>query len=111
MNTINSITVNGISICPTGEENYTTFYLQPRLRTRGKRWQYDYRDSIDNELFSCIGHSLEHCREKRDEWLKKKYTSIQNCKYYIPANGSDCAMCQFRGDCIVRCGNFKYQQK
>jgi hypothetical protein len=33
--------------------------------------QYDYRDT-DGELFSCIGHTLEICQEKRDEWLEKK---------------------------------------
>ncbi len=66
-----SITANGVSVCPDGAENYTTFNLQPRLRAKGKRWQYDYRHT-DGELFSCIGHSLEQCREKRDEWLKSK---------------------------------------
>ncbi|MFR9500291.1 MAG: DUF3873 family protein [Rikenellaceae bacterium] len=68
MNTINN---NGISVCPQGEERYTTFNLQPRLRAKGKRWQYDYRHT-DGELFSCIGQSLEHCREKRDRWLQSR---------------------------------------
>ncbi len=57
------------TIYPEGEERYTTFNLQPRLRAKGKRWQYSYRHT-DGSTFRCIGHSLEQCRERRDEWLQ-----------------------------------------
>lgn len=33
--------------------------------------QYDYRHT-DGELFSTVAPTLEECRTRRDEWLKKK---------------------------------------
>ncbi len=68
------MTVNGISICPQGEENYEYFNITPKRRKLGRRCQYDFRAS-DGELFSYIGHTLEQCRAKRDEWLNKKNSS------------------------------------
>lgn len=66
MNTINE---NGISVCPTGEEKYTTFIAGAFRGTI--YYQYDYRHT-DNELFSTVAPTLEKCREKRDNWLKAK---------------------------------------
>lgn len=57
---------NGCSTCLIGEEQYEAF------THRGKEYyQYDYRDT-DGELFGCVKHTLEECRENRDEWLKNK---------------------------------------
>lgn len=69
---MNSINKNGVSICPTGEERYVYFNLTPRPRRKGRYCQYDYRDPSDGELFSTVAPTLEICRERRDEWLKKK---------------------------------------
>lgn len=47
--TTSKMTVNGVSICPTGEENYERFEAR-----RGKWfYQYDYRHT-DGELFSIV---------------------------------------------------------
>ena len=65
---MNSINVNGCSVCQPGKENYTTY----NTKLRGKRvrmYQYDYRTK-NGELFACCAPTLERCREKRDEWLK-----------------------------------------
>jgi len=64
-------TVNGVSVCPTGEERYE--YFTPAFARRTKKWfcQYDYRHT-DGELFSCVAPIWEECRRKRDEWLNKK---------------------------------------
>lgn len=61
---------NGCSICAAGSENYETFSTRIG-RKRVKRVQYDYRNT-DGELFSCIGGTLEECRERRDKWLNAK---------------------------------------
>lgn len=61
---------NGCSICAAGSENYETFSIRIG-RKRVKRVQYDYRHA-DGELFSCIGGTLEECRERRDKWLNAK---------------------------------------
>lgn len=66
-----SISVNGISVCPRGEERYVYFNLMPRLRKKGRYCQYDYRHT-DGELFSCVKPTLERYREERDKWLQKK---------------------------------------
>ena len=68
MNT-NSINSNGCSVCEQGKENYTTF----RSTHRPKRtfYQYDYRHT-NGELFSTVAPTLADCRNRRDEWLKKK---------------------------------------
>ena len=60
----------GCSICAAGNENYETFSTQIG-RKRVKRVQYDYRHT-DGELFSCVGNTLEDCRQRRDKWLKAK---------------------------------------
>ena len=35
-------------------------------------YQYDYRDTLSGELFSCVKPTLEECRRLRDEWIKEK---------------------------------------
>lgn len=58
---MNSINVNGCSVCQPGKENYTTY----NTRLRGKRvrmYQYDYRTE-SGELFACCAPTLEACRE------------------------------------------------
>lgn len=67
-----SLNENGMSTCQTGQENYVYFNLMPRLRRKSRYCQYDYRDAQDGELFSTVAPTLEICRERRDEWLKKK---------------------------------------
>ena len=54
---MNSINVNGCSVCQPGKENYTTY----NTRLRGKRvrmYQYDYRTE-SGELFACCAPTLE----------------------------------------------------
>lgn len=68
----NSINKNGISVCPAGEERYVYFNLTPSPRRRGRYCQYDYRDPMDGELFATVAPTLDICRERRDEWLRKK---------------------------------------
>lgn len=68
---MSTITVNGISVCPAGEERYVYFNLTPRPRPKNRYCQYDYRNT-DGELFSTVAPTLEKCREKRDIWLANK---------------------------------------
>lgn len=67
-----SLNKNGMSTCQAGQENYVYFNLMPRLRRKSRYCQYDYRDAQDGELFSTVAPTLEICRERRDEWLKKE---------------------------------------
>lgn len=67
-----SLNENEVSTCQAGQENYMYFNLMPRLRRKSRYCQYDYRDAQDGELFSTVAPTLEICRERRDEWLKKK---------------------------------------
>lgn len=67
-----SLNENGVSTCGAGQENYVYFNLMPRLRRKSRYCPYDYRDAQDGELFSTVAPTLEICRERRDEWLKKK---------------------------------------
>lgn len=65
------MTINGVSTCATaGAEKYEK-YLSGSGRKRRTLVQYDYRHT-DGELFSCVCATLEDCRKKRDEWLKRK---------------------------------------
>lgn len=57
----------GCSICAAGSERYETFSFRIGRKTV-KRVQYDYRHT-DGELFSCVGKTLEDCRERRNKWL------------------------------------------
>jgi hypothetical protein len=58
---------NGCSVCPAGQENYTTF-----VAFRGtKYYQYDYR-TPEGTLFSTVAKTLDECRKRRGEWLKNK---------------------------------------
>ena len=65
------MTVNGVSVCPMGEERHEYFTLSLSPRRNKRLCQYDYRDA-DGELFSCVAPTLEECREKRDMRLNKK---------------------------------------
>lgn len=62
------MTVNGVSVCPTGEERHEYFTLSLSPRRKKRLCQYDYRHT-DGELFSCVAPTLEECRAKRDIWL------------------------------------------
>ena len=75
-NSINSVmeqkmTINGVSTCTiAGAEKYEK-YQSGIGRKRRTLVQYDYRHA-DGELFSCVCATLEECRKKRDEWMKRK---------------------------------------
>ncbi len=56
---------NGCSTCERGRERYETFVS---TLFSGERVQYDYR-TPDGRLFSCVGKTLEICRQRRDKWL------------------------------------------
>jgi hypothetical protein len=60
--------INGCSTCLPGEERYERFY-SPILRDY--RLQYDYR-TPDGELFSCVGPTLEVCRERCRRWVAQR---------------------------------------
>lgn len=65
------LTASGVSTTTIpGTEQYEVFYTGYRTR-RKKHYQYDYRH-FDGELFSCVAGTLKECRQRRDEWLKKK---------------------------------------
>lgn len=64
-----SINDKACSVCEAGQENYTTFGFAHRPKQ--KFFQYDYRHT-DGELFSTVASTLEQCRSRRDEWLRKK---------------------------------------
>lgn len=69
------MTENGVSTTlVNGQEQYTMFRVAGRQRV-----QYDFRDE-NGELFSCIGKDLQHCRQKRDEWEKKKNEASQGMR-------------------------------
>jgi hypothetical protein len=72
---------NGCSVCPKGEERYTSF--RPAHRPRSVFYQYDYRTK-DGCLYSTVAPTLAQCRGKRDKWLQEKNRkrlspSIQKC--------------------------------
>lgn len=67
---MNEMTVNGISACPQGEERYEYFTAALARGRRKRLCQYDYCTE-DGKLFSCVAPTLDKCREKRNEWLKK----------------------------------------
>lgn len=67
-----SLNKNGVSTCQAGQENYVYFNLISRQRRKNRYCQYDYRDAQDGELFATVAPTLEICRERRDEWLKRK---------------------------------------
>ena len=106
-----SISNNGISVCPTGEERYVYFSLLPR--NRKKHCQYDYRHT-DGQLYSTVAPSLEKCREKRDKWLADRiiqnepttHTNNSDCLYYIPASYAVCSTCKIGGYCSHICEKF-----
>jgi hypothetical protein len=64
-----SLNKNGVSITQTpGEEKYIECCLGA---FRGQIYiQYDYRHT-NGKLFSTVAKTLEICRQRRDEWLKK----------------------------------------
>lgn len=71
--------------CKKGQEQYEKYIAH----NSNPLYQYDYR-SEEGELFSCVGHSLEECRRKKDRWLllnprQRKiivdFTNKENKKY------------------------------
>ena len=75
------MSVNGVSVCVTGQENYEHFEAR-----RGKWfYQYDYRHT-DGELFSVVLPTLDGCRERRDEWVADKVLR-QSATQEIRQNG------------------------
>ena len=65
------MTINGLSTCTAaGTEKYERFQSGVGRRKR-TLVQYDYRHT-DGELFSCVKPTLDECRQKRDEWLRRK---------------------------------------
>lgn len=58
--------LNGCSTTQIETEHYEEF-------KNGKKtyFQYDYRDR-DGELFSCVAHTLNICRMKRNAWLAER---------------------------------------
>jgi len=91
---------NGCSVCEAGTENYTTF--RPAHRRSQIFIQYDFRYAGDGDLFSTVAPTLEECRKRRDEWLRKKskkyklfiglkklgeFGSIPEAKQYADSSG------------------------
>lgn len=69
-----SLNKNGVSITQTpGEEKYIECCLGA-FRTQ-IYIQYDYRHT-NGKLFSIVAKTLEICRKRRDEWLKKQATTV-----------------------------------
>ena len=63
-----AMTEKGISTTiEIGQEQFETFKSRVNKKTYV---MYDYRDH-DGNLFSCVCRTLEKCRKKRNEWLKK----------------------------------------
>lgn len=69
-----SLNKNGVSITQTpGEEKYIECCLGV---FRGQIYiQYDYRHT-SGKLFSTVAKTLEICRQRRDEWLKKQAETV-----------------------------------
>ncbi len=69
-----SLNKNGVSITQTpGEEKYIECCLGA---FRGQIYiQYDYRHT-NGKLFSTVAKTLEICRQRWDEWLKKQATTV-----------------------------------
>ena len=69
-NDMETLNKNGVSITQTpGEEKYVKCCLGA---FRGQiYYQYDYRHT-DGELFSTVAKTLDECRKRRNEWLKKQ---------------------------------------
>lgn len=58
--------VNGCSKCESGKESYEEF------KNGSKTYlQYDFR-TYGGKLFSCVGKTLEECRDRKDKWLEKE---------------------------------------
>ena len=64
------MTINGVSTCMAGEK-YEKFQIKIGRKVR-TMYQYDYRDTLSGDLFSCVKSTLGECRQLRDEWLKCK---------------------------------------
>ena len=65
------MTINGVSTCQTaGTEKYESFQSGFGRRKR-TLVQYDYRHH-SGTLFSCVCPTLDECRAKRDEWIKRE---------------------------------------
>ena len=66
-----SLNENGVSTCQAGQENYVYLNLMSRLHKKSRYCQYNYRHT-DGELFATDAPTLDICRERRDEWLKRE---------------------------------------
>lgn len=64
---MNLINKNGCSVCDPGKENYCTFTVKIKGKSK-KMYQYDYR-AKSGVLFATVASTLDECRLKRDEWL------------------------------------------
>ena len=60
------MTVNGVSVCPTGEERHEYFTITLSPRRKKRLCQYDYRHR-DGELFSCVSPTLEEAEQNGDQ--------------------------------------------
>lgn len=70
------MTANGVSTTTApGTEQYEIFYIG--CRPRRMRYQYDYRHTDGELLFSCVAPTLTECRRKRDEWLYRKANNLK----------------------------------
>jgi len=100
MNTNSINDSNGCCVCEQGKENYTTF--RPAHRPKQIFFQYDFRYAGDGDLFSTVAPTLAECRQRRDEWLRKKnekyklfiglkklgeFDSISQAKQYADSSG------------------------
>lgn len=56
---------NGASTYKAGEK-YKKFQMTVGQKRR-TFYHYDYRDTTDNELFSCVKSTSEKCRQKHGE--------------------------------------------
>ncbi len=62
------MTENGITTTQTPGQEQHEFWTD----FQGRKWCcYDYRHT-SGELFSCNDKTLEKCRQRRDNWLKKQ---------------------------------------
>ena len=64
------MTTGGVSTCTAGEK-HQKFQMRIGRKVR-TMYQYDYRDTLSGDLFSCVKPTLDECRRLRDEWLNRK---------------------------------------
>lgn len=72
---------NGVSTCKTGEK-YEKFQMTVG-RKRRTFYHYDYRDTADNELFSCVKPTLEEPEGIEDYSYTKDGKEIRGSQYKV----------------------------